>query len=324
MKKRYKVYYILTVALLANLICLLNFDYSYSIQDNALGLAEDLYDRNPNRLIAYNINTSYEEYDNACGFKGELTENTEVIDIIAPVIKGNKKTLKTTQGKEINLLKGIKVTDNSGEKINATVEGSYDFNKPGTYNLKYVAVDSKNNKTEVDFKLIVNKKQVITQPVVVNTEQEVQESTVIVPKSSNTRQNIVDIAKSQVGNIGGKPYWSWYGFTGRVEWCATFVSWVANQAGVLYSHVPKFAGVGTGVRYFKSQGQWQGRSYTPSPGDIIFFDYNYDGRTDHVGIVEKAEGGTVYTIEGNSTNQCKQRTYAVGSRSIAGYGVPNY
>ena len=42
---------------------------------------------------------------------------------------------------------------------------------------------------------------------------------------------LVDLAKRQVGNVGGYPYWSWYGFNSRVEWCACFVSWCYNQAG---------------------------------------------------------------------------------------------
>ena len=46
---------------------------------------------------------------------------------------------------------------------------------------------------------------------------------------------IVDVALTQVGNVGGEPYWSWYGFTNHVEWCACFVSWCADQCGYLDS-----------------------------------------------------------------------------------------
>lgn len=41
--------------------------------------------------------------------------------------------------------------------------------------------------------------------------------------------DIVNVAISQIGNVGGEPYWSWYGFESRVEWCACFVSWCANE-----------------------------------------------------------------------------------------------
>ena len=136
---------------------------------------------------------------------------------------------------------------------------------------------------------------------------------------------IVNVALSQVGNIGGQPYWSWYGFDGRVEWCACFVSWCADQCGYIESGIiPKFAGCVDGSNWFKGNGQWQDRNYEPQAGDIIFFDWEGDGETDHVGIVEKCENGVVYTVEGNSGDACRQNQYTVGSSSIYGYGVPAY
>ena len=138
-------------------------------------------------------------------------------------------------------------------------------------------------------------------------------------------QAIVEVALTQVGNQGGQPYWSWYGFNSRVEWCACFVSWCADQCGYIESGlVPKFAGCVDGANWFKSNGKWQSRTYEPKTGDIIFFDWEGDGTTDHVGIVEKCENGTVYTVEGNSGDACKQRQYAVGSSNIYGYGIPAY
>ncbi|MGF7002562.1 cell wall-associated NlpC family hydrolase [Lachnospiraceae bacterium PFB1-21] len=136
---------------------------------------------------------------------------------------------------------------------------------------------------------------------------------------------ITQVALSQLGNAGGQPYWSWYGFNSRVEWCACFVSWCADQGGYLEGGiVPRFSGCVNGANWFKSRSQWQERSYTPSPGDIIFFDYQNDGVTDHVGIVEKCENGTVYTIEGNNGDAVRQASYSVGSGIIYGYGVPKY
>ena len=138
-------------------------------------------------------------------------------------------------------------------------------------------------------------------------------------------QAIVEVALTQAGNQGGQPYWSWYGFDSRVEWCACFVSWCADQCGYIESGlVPKFAGCVDGANWFKSNGKWQNRTYEPKAGDIIFFDWEGDGTTDHVGIVEKCENGTVYTVEGNSGDACKQRQYAVGSSNIYGYGIPAY
>ena len=144
--------------------------------------------------------------------------------------------------------------------------------------------------------------------------------------------SIVTVALSQIGNVGGQPYWSWYGFDGRVEWCACFVSWCANECGYIESGViPKFAGCANGVQWFKDRGQWQDGSFKPSAGQIIFFDWDnkgssgpQDGQSDHVGIVEKCENGIVYTIEGNSGDSCRQKQYPVGHYEILGYGIPAF
>lgn len=135
-------------------------------------------------------------------------------------------------------------------------------------------------------------------------------------------QNTVDIALSQVGNVGGQPYWSWYGFDYRVEWCACYVSWVLNQAG--YGE-PKFAACQSqGVPYFSSNGRWANRGYKDiAPGDVIFFDWEGDGSSDHVGIVIGTDGSRVYTVEGNSGDACKVRDYDLNSSVIMGYGLMN-
>ena len=140
---------------------------------------------------------------------------------------------------------------------------------------------------------------------------------------------IVTVALSQVGNVGGEPYWSWYGFSGRVEWCACFVSWCANECGYIEAGViPKFAACASqGVPWFQERGLWQDNSYEPRPGDIIFFDWDdggQDGQSDHVGIVEKVENGRVYTVEGNSGDSVRQNSYPIGYYEIYGYGTPAY
>jgi len=137
---------------------------------------------------------------------------------------------------------------------------------------------------------------------------------------------MVKIALSQVGNVGGQPYWSWYGFNSRVEWCACFVSWVADQAGYIDKKIiPKFSGCQNGIDWFKAMGQWKDKGFIPKAGDIIFFDWEVDGKVNHVGIVERVENGKVYTIEGNSTNDtCRQKEYNINSKYIYGYGTPAY
>ena len=140
----------------------------------------------------------------------------------------------------------------------------------------------------------------------------------------DTTQLIVEVAASQIGNVGGEPYWSWYGFTERVEWCACFVSWCANKCGYLDTFIPKFAGCSTGVQWFKARNQWADRTTTPEPGMIVFFDWDRDGVPDHTGIVEKIENGYVYTIEGNTSDSCRRQQYTVGNPNIFGYGTPAY
>ena len=136
-------------------------------------------------------------------------------------------------------------------------------------------------------------------------------------------QAVVDIAKSQVGNVGGEPYWRWFGFTSRIEWCACFVSWCYGQVGL---SEPRFSACqAQGIPWFQSHGQWGGPDYANiAPGDAIFFDWDLDGRADHVGIVVGTDGSRVYTVEGNSGDACKVRSYSLTYECIKGYGLMNW
>ena len=134
---------------------------------------------------------------------------------------------------------------------------------------------------------------------------------------------VVDLAKRQVGNVGGRPFWSWYGFNSRVEWCACFVSWCYNQAG---KSEPRFAACQSqGIPWFTSHGQWGDRNYPNiAPGDAIFFDWDGDGSADHVGLVIGTDGQRVYTVEGNSGDACKIKSYPLDYGCIKGYGLMNW
>lgn len=134
--------------------------------------------------------------------------------------------------------------------------------------------------------------------------------------------DMVIVAASQIGNEGGELYWRWYGFSSHVDWCAVFVSWCADQAGLLDDgSMPKFAVCDDGIRWFIEKRRWFNRNIEPKSGMVIFFDWDSDGRSDHVGIVEKCEDGLVCTIEGNSKDVCIKKWYAVGDKVIMGYGV---
>ena len=133
---------------------------------------------------------------------------------------------------------------------------------------------------------------------------------------------IVSVALTQLGNQGGQKFWSWYGFDSHVAWCACFASWCGDQAGLIESgKMPKFSLCDDGIAWFQSKGKWKSRGYSPAPGTLIFFDWNGDGTSDHVGIVEKTEGSTVYTVEGNSSDAVNQRSYDINNGTIMGYGI---
>ena len=147
-------------------------------------------------------------------------------------------------------------------------------------------------------------------------------------ESQMPNMQIVMVAKAQIGNEGGDKFWTWYGFDSRVEWCACFVSWCANECGYIESgRIPKFSYCQDGVDWFKINGLWQGKDYIPKVGDIIFFDWQEkdtgirNGIADHVGIVEKVENGMLYTIEGNVDDTCSQKSYDLNSEDILGYGI---
>ncbi len=174
--------------------------------------------------------------------------------------------------------------------------------------------------------------------------------------TGNQAYDIVAVAETQAGylegSLGGtvagsnnyQKYGLWYdnnvdniGVT-RAAWCAAFVSWCANQAGVPSSTVYYHAYCPYGVNWFRNQGRWQysasrGGSYTPKAGDIIYFAPAGSTVSSHVGIVRYASGGYVYTVEGNTSGQngevnegggCFMKSYSLSYNRIYGYGTPNY
>lgn len=135
--------------------------------------------------------------------------------------------------------------------------------------------------------------------------------------------NIIEIARKEIGNKGGEKYWRWYGFNQRVNWCAIFVSWCANGSGIMNNTIPRFSLCTDGEKWYKDHNKWKNKSYIPQTGDIIFFDWNGDGHVQHVGIVEKVENDKVYTIEGNSKDEVRNKNYSLTNKSIYGYGSIN-
>lgn len=151
------------------------------------------------------------------------------------------------------------------------------------------------------------------------------------PETMVGNGDIVEVAKAQLGNKGGETYWRWYGFNSWADWCACFVSWCADQCGYIDTGVlPKFASVNdakNGIAWWQTRGLWAGRAYTPSPGDIMFVDWDKDGSADHVEMVTGVNGTTIYTIGGNrdgGKGACSTGAFKKGSWTIYGYGTPKY
>ena len=133
--------------------------------------------------------------------------------------------------------------------------------------------------------------------------------------------DIVNVAITQLGNSGGWPYWEYCGWPSRVEWCACFITWCGEQCGYVRSNLlPMTSSPWVQMEFFKEKGQWMAGGTEPSPGMIVFYDYYGNGMPDHVGIIERVEGNTVYSIEGNWGDSVQRVTRILGDPEVLGYG----
>ena len=233
----------------------------------------------------------------------------------------------------INPIENIKISNiKNGDYIDASnmIINYTGGNKANKFKVRF----SKNNKVlkEVDLPkdgkidtsgLELNTNYSVT--VVALLEGVERTNTINIWLLSKLRAGMVNTALKEVGNEGGKKFWSWYANWGRFEWCACFLSWVAEQNGILDKKIPKFIGVGDGINYYKKKNRYLSRKeYTPKAGDLIFIDWNDNNRVDHVGMVLKVENNRVYTIEGNRQDAVRLESYPTNSIVIAGYGAPEY
>lgn len=129
-------------------------------------------------------------------------------------------------------------------------------------------------------------------------------------------------AEGNTGTSGNyTKYGEWYGINPGA-WCAMFVSWCANQAGVSTTVIPKYASVSIGMEWYKERGLFKYKEeYTPKAGDIMFMKSN---GASHTGIVLYCDGKTLWTVEGNSSDKCALRKYDVNNAKITGYGTPEW
>lgn len=147
-----------------------------------------------------------------------------------------------------------------------------------------------------------------------------------------TATQVLDKARSQLGvtekPVNRTPYGVWYGMDGQA-WCAMFVSWVFNEAGlpIPAKQAKGFAYCPDGVNYFKRIRRWFD---TPEVGDVVFYKFDGDGLSDHVGIVETINrDGSIIAIEGNtnaagSANGDRVMRRTRSRNQIMGFGRPAY
>ena len=203
--------------------------------------------------------------------------------------------------------------------------------------------------TEVVTKPVTTKpvettKPVTTKPVTTKpaetTKPDVGQTPSVDETLSDQANKIVEIAKGEIGvkekKYNNVKYNTWYfghevrdRYAGSTSyaWCAVFLGWCADQAGIDLDTIPLTRGTAAMQRFFREQSRYTAysKNYTPKVGDIIFFDWaGKRGSVDHVGIVVSVENGIITTVEGNYADQVSRNTYALNSKYIAGYGSPNY
>ena len=297
---------------MSSVISEINNEFITKITDIQKNITHDEYDINSNRADWKDVLAVYSaKVSNGKDDVELMTLSEERIQILKTVFWDMNNISSSTE----KVTKQITTTDEQG---NTKTE-----NKEQT--VLHITITSKSAEEMIQM-YNFNEKQRKQLSELLNDKYAKMWSSVIYGSSVGSN-DIVIVAKQQVGNIGGQPYWSWYGFSSRVEWCACFVSWCANECGYIEAGIiPKFAGCQSeGISWFKACGLWKESGFIPKQGDIIFFDWENDGTSDHVGIVEKTENRKVYTIEGNSNGDtCKQKEYNIDSNVICGYGTPAY
>ena len=156
------------------------------------------------------------------------------------------------------------------------------------------------------------------------TEKSVAMSGITAEPSTVTeaREAIINVAESQLNNTNEAEYVKMFGESEGTPWCSEFVSWCAAKSGYTAEGIiPKFADAPSGVKWFKENNQFQERSYTPKPGDIIFVGGN---EPSHTALVTGVKDGKIQTIDGNKGDKVARSTYDLGSSSIYGFGTPDY
>ena len=230
-----------------------------------------------NKIIDIQNNNEYDEYE----IQNSRAEWKEILSLYTVIISnGEEKTeVITLDDEKVNVLKDIFWSMNTItydiEEIEKNIEIIDEDGNKKTEKTKvkilHIDVTSKTI-DEMITEYNLNDRQKLQLAELRKEEYDSIWNSVIYG-TSNGSQDIVTVARTQIGNVGGQPYWSWYGFSSRVDWCAIFVSWCANECGYIEAGIiPKFASVNTeGVPWFQAVGLWKDGEYSPKRrGHYIF------------------------------------------------------
>ena len=220
----------------------------------------------------------------------------------------------------VNLLFGV-LSEVDVVSKNFSVIGCWNEANNVKLSTKGKYIEKKENKKKDSTKVIINPKEYHGKTSGIGTVDSIGGNSM-----ADAFVNLAVAQKNDPSHIGGEKYWRFLGWKSRVAWCACFVSWCIHHTN--YNGTPmtqyistKSGGVSTFISECKknSKTQYHGRGYTPKRGDLIFFDWQPDGSSDHIGIVQNTTNGTILTIEGNSSDSVKERTISVNSKNVYGF-----
>lgn len=222
-----------------------------------------------NKITEIQKNNAHDDYE----IKSERAEWRDIISVYAVLVTNGEEQsdVITLDDKKIKKLKDIfwemNEVSSKVEEVEKDIETTDENGNTKTEKVKrkvlYIDIKKKSVEDMIE-KHNMNDKQK-EQLAEIRKEEYLSMWSNVLYGSSAGSNDIVQVAFSQIGNVGGQPYWSWYGFSSRVEWCACFVSWCANECGYIDGgKIPKFASCEVeGVTWFKTCGLWQERGYSP-------------------------------------------------------------
>lgn len=247
-------------------------------------------------------------YNNLFGIKGDANYNT----IELPTTEEKNGTSYQTTGK-------FRVYPSWQESVNdhsALLSGSR-YNLSGVTDYRYACDKLQQAGYATASSYAVTLKQLISQNNL--TKYDTGKGIGYSGNTIDYADKIIQIALNEQGNAGGQKFWSWWPYSSRVAWCAIFVSWCAEQAGVSTSIIPREQGCWNIMNFAQNAGRYYLKgSYVPKKGDIFLFG------GDHTGLVVDSDGTVFKTIEGNCSDMVKQRELSLQDSRLTGFFSPNY